>query len=423
MKTPRLVYADAEGNIFDHPGMAMAGSAGGRWETVDESQCIPLPEGSELFLLPGRLPVGVARGGDFEVLDRDPADPDRPVSAVAAFMAPAHTATLNTAYHTTSNAPNLPLFSYAALGFHEGRFVAAGLRVDPLPRQDPDRFPSPARITSQAKRLLRENPHNRLWQHLGNCALTFSCPAAKNLMLGRWEAPLPTSPVCNAACLGCLNDQPEGRFPCSQERMKFSPSAREVAEVALYHLRKGRDPLVSFGQGCEGEPLLQDDLLAESINLIRQKRTKGTINLNTNGSKPATVARLMREGLSSIRVSVNSLIPERHQTYYQPRGWSLEDAIVSIEEVKKAGGHASINLLTMPGVTDRLEEAEALYALIQRTNLDLIQWRNMNIDPEVYLAELGLDPPEERMGIEQLISELKRRFPRLKHGYFNPKLS
>ncbi len=422
MKKPCLVYADADGNIFDHPGLAMAGSAGGRWETVDENQCIPLPEGSELFLLPGRLPVGVARGGDFEVMDRDPVDPVRPVSAVAAFMAPAHTATLNAAFHTTSGAPNLPLFSYAALGFHEGRFVAAGIRVDPLPRQDPGRFPSPDRITSQAKRLLRENPQNRLWQHLGTCALTFGCPAAKNLMLGRWEAPLPTSPACNASCLGCLNDQPAGRFPCTQERMKFTPSAREVTEVALYHLRKGRDPLVSLGLGCVGERLLLEYFLAVSINLIRKKRPSGSINLNTNGSKPEAVARLMREGLSSIRVSVNSLIPERHQAYYQPRGWSLKEAIASIEEVKKAHGHASINLLTMPGVTDRPEEVEALFAMIERTSLDLIQWRNLNIDPEVYVAELGLEPPEERMGIEQLISELKRRFPRLKHGYYNPKL-
>ncbi|KMY67551.1 hypothetical protein AAU61_12135 [Desulfocarbo indianensis] len=422
MKAPRLLYADFDGNIFDHPGLALAGAAGGRWETVEEHQCIPLPEGSELFLLPGRMPVGVGRGGVFEVLETDPSDERRTVTAVAAFMAPAYAATLSAAYQTRPGAPNLPLFSYAAVGFHEGRFVATGLRVDPLPRQDPARFPSPARLSSQANRRLRENPHNRLWQHLGTCALTYSCPAAKNLMLGRWEGPLPTSPACNASCLGCLNDQPEGRFPCTQERMKFSPSAREVAEVALYHLRNARDPLVSFGQGCEGEPLLQEELLAESINLIRQKRPKGTINLNSNGSKPLAVARLMREGLSSIRVSTNSLIPERHQAYYRPRGWSFADAVASVEAVKKAGGHASINLLTLPGVNDRPEEAQALFDFVERTKLDLIQWRNLNIDPEVYLAELGLSPLEERLGLENLISELKRRFPRLKHGYFNPKL-
>lgn len=421
MKPPRLVYANAGGEIFDHPGLAMAGAAGGRWERVAENQCIPLPEGSELFLLPGRLPVGVSRGS-FEVLEEEPGTSGRPVTAVAAFLAPAHTATHYAAYQGRGQAPPLPLFSYAAVGFHQGRFVAAGLRVDPLPRQDPARFPSPKRLQAAARRKLREHPDNRLWQHLGHCALTYGCPAAKNLMLERWEAPLPTSGACNAACLGCLNHQPEGGFPLTQERISFTPTAREVADVAITHLRTAREPLVSFGQGCEGEPLLQGELLAESINLIRQKRKKGTINLNSNGSLPRVVARLMREGLSSIRVSVNSLVAERHQAYYQPRGWSLAEALESIREVKRAGGHASLNLLTLPGVTDRPEEAAALEETVADTKLDLIQWRNLNLDPEAYLAALGLEPPAERLGIPELISRLKRRFPHLKHGYFNPKL-
>ncbi len=422
MRTPRLVYADQRGNIYDHPELGMAGAAAGRWEPVAEEQVIPLPPGSELFLLPGRLPVGVGQGGRFEVLEHDPSHPRRRVTAVAAFMAPAHTATLWAAYQTHSGAPNLPLFAYAAVGFSRGRFVVAGLRVDPSPRQDPERFPSPQRIAAQARRLLRRYRDNRLWQQLGTCALSYACPAARNLMLGRWEAPLPTSPACNARCLGCLNHQPEGRFPCTQRRMTFSPTPREVAEVALHHLRRARDPLVSFGQGCEGEPLVQEELLAAAVARIRRGHPQGTVNLNTNGSRPEVVRRLMREGLSSIRVSLNSLLPERHRAYYRPRGWSLADAVQSIREVKRAGGFASINLLTLPGLTDRPEEAAALRRLIEDTGLDMIQWRNLNIDPEVYLAELGLAPPEERLGIAELIADLKRRYPRLRHGYFNPKL-
>ena len=96
--------------------------------------------------------------------------------------------------------------------------------------------------------------------------------------------------------------------------------------------------------------------------------------------------------------------------------------MTSIMEVKRVGGFASINLLSLPGVTDRPEEVEALFELVKKTRLDLIQWRNLNIDPEIYLKTLGLEPPKERMGIEQLIKELKLRFPRLKHGYFNPKI-
>ena len=36
---------------------------------------------------------------------------------------------------------------------------------------------------------------NRLFRHLETCALTYGCPAAKNLFLCRYEAPLPTSPA------------------------------------------------------------------------------------------------------------------------------------------------------------------------------------------------------------------------------------
>lgn len=421
MSVPRMVYADADGNILDYPTLAMAGWAGGRWETVQSQQCIPLPEGSELFLLPGRQPVGADREGNFEALPSDPGGGPKPVNAVAAFLAPAHTATLWAAYRTGPGAPTLPLFAYGAVGFDQGQFVAAALRVDPLPRQDPGRFPPPERLAQAARRLLKRYEKNRLWQHLGNCALNYGCPAAKNLMLGRWEAPLPTATACNADCVGCISLQPSGTFPITQERIDFRPEPREVAEVALHHFEQGRDPLVSFGQGCEGEPLTQAELLRQAIILIRAKQPKGTINLNTNGSEPGEVKKLMAAGLSSIRVSINSLLPERHQAYYRPQGWSLDDALESLKVVKAAGGHTSLNLLTMPGVTDRFEEAEALYKLVADTGLDLIQWRNLNIDPEVYLEILGLEPPEERLGIEQLIKELKIRFPDLKHGYFNPK--
>lgn len=192
--------------------------------------------------------------------------------------------------------------------------------------------------------------------------------------------------------------------------------------MAMHHFSTALDPLVSYGQGCEGEPLTQGELLEESIRCIHQRVPQGTINLNSNGSLPDVVARLMDAGLSSIRVSVNSLIRERHQAYYQPRGWSLADAVESIKVVKAAGGHASLNLLTMPGVTDRPEEAQAIADLVAETGLDLIQWRNLNIDPEIYLRTLGLTPPQERLGIAEMIDGLRRRFPRLKHGYFNPKL-
>ncbi len=385
-------------------------------------ECIPLPAGSELFLLPGRLPVGFLPNGEREVLDEDPLHPGRKVTAVAAFLAPAHTVTRHAAYATQPGAPALPLFAYCAVGFYREEFVVTALRSDPLPRQDPDRFPAAARIAAQAQRLERTLHGNRLARQLAICASTYCCPAARNFALGRWEAPLPTSPACNAACFGCLNSQPEGRFPCTQSRITESPSPAEVAQVALYHLEKARDPLVSYGQGCEGEPLMVGELLEESIRLIRAKAPRGTVNLNTNGSRPEVVRRLFLAGLSSLRVSLNSVVPERHAAYYRPRGWSLDDAAASLKAAKSLGGFASINLLCLPGITDREDEAAALVKLVEETGLDLIQWRNLNLDPEAYLECLGPLPPSPLLGIRGLMTSLRRRFPHLKHGYFNPKL-
>ena len=55
---PFLVYADAEGSIFEWPKLEMAGASGGAHQPVGPGEWIPLPPGSELFLLPERLPVG-----------------------------------------------------------------------------------------------------------------------------------------------------------------------------------------------------------------------------------------------------------------------------------------------------------------------------------------------------------------------------
>jgi MoaA/NifB/PqqE/SkfB family radical SAM enzyme len=72
--------------------------------------------------------------------------------------------------------------------------------------------------------------------------------------------------------------------------------------------KEAEDAIVSFGQGCEGEPLMQWRLLERSILKLREKTDRGTINLNTNGSFPDRVTKLCDAGLDSVRVTLNSLI-------------------------------------------------------------------------------------------------------------------
>jgi pyruvate-formate lyase-activating enzyme len=398
----------------------MTGAAAGRFLRVQEGDWIPLPPGSELFQLPDRFPVGFdpATAG-FRVLERNPYTGGRNIRAVAAFVAPAHTQIHSSAYRRSDTAELLPLFAYTAVGWQNDGFVVSALRIDDDPRQDSDRFDS-AVIERNTRRMMKVNGNNRLIRHLGNCALSSGCPAAKNYFLQRWEAPLPTSPVCNARCLGCISLQDSGEICATQDRIRFVPAPEEIAGVATPHLRSAPKAVVSFGQGCEGEPLLQTDTIAESIRMIRRETGRGTINLNTNASLPESVGRLRESGLDSIRVSLNSCRKEYYERYYRPKDYSLETVKTSIRIMKSLDGFVSLNYFVLPGFTDERAELEALSGLIGDSGIDLIQMRNLNIDPEWYLERIGFEPQGQAVGIRRFLQILEDRFPDLRFGYFNP---
>jgi pyruvate-formate lyase-activating enzyme len=417
---PFLVYADAEGRIFEWPKLEMLGASGGEYERVGPGEWLPLPPGSELFLLPQRLPVGYnAQKKRGEVLAHDPYDSAKPVQAVAAFMAPAYTQIYSAAYKSLPGAPLLPLFAYTAVGWKDGHFVASGVRVDPDERQDFRHF-DPEEIRRRAHARLKRERHNRLIHHLGKCALAYGCPAARNLFMNRWEAPLPTSPVCNAQCLGCISLQERTEICATQERISFVPSPDEIAGVAIPHLQEAPRAVVSFGQGCEGEPLLQAEVIGEAVRTMRQASSRGTINLNSNGSLPEAVKKLCEAGLDSIRVSLNSCRPSYYAAYVRPRGYTFEALKTSLQVVKAHGGFASINYFILPGFTDQEEEWQALCRFLEETRTDLVQMRNLNIDPEWYLKSLEISKAKPTIGILKWMKRLKDRFPDLRFGYFNP---
>ncbi len=418
---PVLLFADPSGKIIDFPGLKAAGMSAGSFVQPQREDFIPLPEGSELFVLPSRLPVGCdPESGEPLLLATNPYQPEQPLQAVAAFMSPAHTAIYTSPYQTSGpEAPRLPLFAYTAVGWHDNRFWATAFRSDPDPRQDSNQF-SQAQITKKTRKQLVKYKRNRLIQHLGKCCLTYGCPAARNYFLGRWEAPLPTSPTCNARCLGCISLQPSGCCPSTQDRIRFVPSPQELAEIAIPHLENAERPIVSFGQGCEGEPLLQAEVIEKAILLIRSKTQNGTINLNSNSSHPDKVARLAAAGLNSLRVSLNSCQEEYYQNYYRPSDYSFADVKESIKVMKGAGGFVSLNYFILPGVTDSPQEFQSLCDLIATCNPDLIQLRNLNMDPEWYLEGIKFKTTERPMGMRPWLSRLRELFPSLRLGYFNP---
>ncbi len=415
----RLAFADARGRVLEHPDWELAVFDGQRWRLPLEEEILPLPAGSDLFVLEGRLAVGYdARRERFEVLE-----PTRGFAA-ACFLAPAYLRTELPACVPVRGAPALPLYAYAPLGVREGRLVSCGLRVDPDIRQDPWRFDLDAVREAVAGRR-RAFPRNRLIRHLTVCALQYQCRAAQNYFLGRFEAPLPAAPGCNAACVGCISAQrPEDGFgfPASHRRIDFVPEPGELVEVAVGHLEGvARDPIVSFGQGCEGEPLLQVDVLAQAIRGIRRATAPGVVHLNTNASRPEAIQALCRAGLDSIRISTNSARSELYEAYYRPRGYSFEEVRRSARIAKQEGGFVALNYFVFPGVSDAPRELDALCRWIEAVPLDMLQLRNLNVDPDVYLERmrpwLGEGQP---LGVWRWLEVLRRRFPDLRLGYFNP---
>ncbi|GAA0547538.1 radical SAM protein [Chitinophaga japonensis] len=413
-RAPYILYSDGKGNIFEDTSLHVTGRSGWDALPIPVEEWIALPEGGQLYELPGRRGIGIdAATGDMALCEKG--------WAVAAFIPPAHTGFYLAAYETLPDAPTLPLFCYTAVGWLDGKFYVPATRIEQDIRQECAGFDD-KKVKQGVQQLLQAYPHNRLVKHLAdNCALTYHCPAARNYFMGRWECPIPSSPACNANCVGCISFQPEEESIVStQDRLRFKPSAEEIVEYTVPHLETAPFPIVSFGQGCEGEPLLMWETIRESILEIRRHTPKGSININTNGSKPDAVRALCEAGLNSIRVSTNSVQERWYTPYYRPNNYTFDDIVESLKIVRDFGGWTSINYFVFPGMTDSVSEYEALRKLIQDTGLRMIQWRNFNIDPDWYLGKLGITDTGECLGMQQLLELIREEFPDLKFGYFNP---
>ena len=414
--SPYILYSNGQGQIFEDTSLYVAGRA--RWDAypIELDHWIELPAGGSLYELPERRGIGIdVITGEMRICEKG--------WAVAAFIPPAHTGLYIAAYETLPNAPTLPLFCYTAVGWYNGKNYVPAVRIENDIRQDCDGYDQKV-IEKGTQTLLKTYSQNRLVKHLmENCCMTYHCPAARNFAMGRWECPIPISPACNANCIGCISFQPvEEEIISNQERLVFKPTAAEVVEYTVPHLLNAPYPIVSFGQGCEGEPLLMWETIKEAIIEIRKHTHKGSININSNGSNPAAVKILAEAGLDSLRVSTNSVQASIYNGYYRPNNYTFNDIKESIRVMSAADKWTSINYFVFPGMTDSIEEYEALRKLIRETDLCMIQWRNFNIDPDWYLEKIDMPETGECMGVKQMMELIREEFNNLKFGYFNPSM-
>ena len=407
--TPYLVYCTPGGEIREESRL-QALAFGNR--PLESTDLIPLPGGATLAMMPDRLAVGQKRGGERHVI------PASLGCAAAALLPIGYTRTLLPAYEKVPCTEPLPFFGYSAVAGLRGQLYVAALRTD-----DPRKWHPSAFNRRTLTRLVREKqaafPRNRIVAQHVHCALDYSCPTASNLFFGRWEMAIAVSPGCNARCIGCISKQEEENLISPQDRLTFIPTVEEIVEVAVPHLEHAEEAIVSFGQGCEGEPLLQWRRIEQAIKAIRARTAKGVININTNASNPRWLQRLYDAGLDTLRASTISGHPETYTAYYRPLGYSFEDVKDSLKRARDVSVYSSINLLCFPGMIDREREAEALLAFVRETGLRLIQLRNLNVDPEVLLPRMPeLASMGRALGIRSLIELIKQEAPGVEIGNF-----
>jgi pyruvate-formate lyase-activating enzyme len=407
----KLLFADERGQVYEHPELlALVRDADGPALPHDAPE--PLPKHASLATLPGRRPLGFdpATGRIVELgevrLGRRTVKP----CAVAAVLPPGWTRTALPAYRKSAIAPVLPQWAYTAAAWDDRLqgHVAWALHTDKRSHWSPETHSTPELAGLVELRLARE-PGNPLLVQLAKCALEYRCFTAQNTFYERDEGAIPASVGCNARCIGCISEQPPEGPPSSHERMDDAPDAERMAAIGAPHLAgaPGRT-MVSFGQGCEGEPLTRAHVIADSIRRMRKVTSRGSININTNGSLPENLALLIDAGLDACRISLNSAHAPLYEAYYQPIKYGWPEVEESIRLAKKRGLYTALNLLTFPGVVDREGEVEKLCALVAGARVDQVQVRSLAIDPEQYLAvarEHAAAGPA--LGMRELLRRLK----------------
>ena len=406
MKNPiTALIADERGNIFDVPNVEGVGRVGEKFFKLKPEDLIKLPESADLMFLPKRRAIGFSRG-EFVTLQGQ---------AVSAILPQGYTRTHLPAFKKNSRAQILPLYGYTAVVLYKDELHAAALYTDENHKWNPEHYNTSA-LKKFIRRVKKDLPDNRIVAQVAKCSLEWHCLTAQNLFYRRWECGVPTSPTCNANCLGCISLQSSECCPSPQSRITFKPTVGEIADVGIYHLNHAAEGIISFGQGCEGEPSLMAENISAAIKKIRATTSRGQININTNAGFTAGIKKIVNAGLDSMRVSIISADAENYQRYYRA-AYQLDAVKNSIRYALDKNIHVSLNMLYMPGFNDRESEFAAWKIFLTELPVQMIQVRNLNYDPDEFFAVMPND--ENFLGTKKFLRELKKISPALTIGNFS----
>ena len=118
-----------------------------------------------------------------------------------------------------------------------------------------------------------------------------------------------------------------------------------------------------------------------------------------------------------MRVSIISAIPMSYDGYYRGN-YQLDNVKESIRYALDKGIYVSLNMLYFPGFNDRREELDAWKEFFKELPVQMIQVRNLNIDPDAFL-DIMPKQQGEYVGTRQFLEEIKKDFPQMIIGSFS----
>ena len=112
-QSPYILYSDGKGNIFEDTSLYVTGRSGWDAVPVPAEEWIELPNGGQLYELPGRRGIGIdVKTSEMRLCEKG--------WAVAAFIPPAHTGLYLAAYETSAEAPTPEIAPPPAKGPRRG---------------------------------------------------------------------------------------------------------------------------------------------------------------------------------------------------------------------------------------------------------------------------------------------------------------
>lgn len=127
--------------------------------------------------------------------------------------------------------------------------------------------------------------------------------------------------------------------------------------------------------------------------------------------------KIVDAGLDSLRVSIISAREESYDAYYRA-SYPLDNVKESLRYALDHDVYVSLNLLHFPGFTDRMEELAAWQEFFRVLPVQMIQMRNLNIDPTLFLRTMP-EAESDPVGTKNFMDTLHAEFPQLVIGSFS----